>query len=641
MSFDWSDAKLRVRQAIDIVELIGDYYPLRREGRGYKALCPWHDDTKPSLQINPERQSFKCWVCDIGGDIFSFIMKQESLDFTEAVQFLADKAGIKLEPRRSPDGSLAPVDDKRELLQALAWAEQRFQAYLLNDPEAEPARRYLAERGITEESIHLFHCGYSPNRWDWLVQEARKTSFSSRILIGAGLIGERTNGPGFYDRFRGRVLFSIRDPQGRPVGFGGRVLPGISDDSPAKYVNSPETTLFQKSSLLYALDHAKDAIGRTRTAVVMEGYTDVVIAHQCGFKNAVAVLGTALGERHVKLLKRFADRIVLVLDGDEAGRKRTDEILELFVAEQVDLRVLTLPDELDPADFLLQHGAPAMESLMGQAIDALEHKFYNVTAGLGPNPSTHQISQAMESILGVLAKAPRLSESPDSAAKIREDQAIVRLAGLSGIADERIRRRLADMRLTGSKPRAYETSRNRNEEPPVEQEVSPFAPIADEELYDSPSFARAEREVMEIVVSAPQFVAELQQVFTVDELRHPGHRVILETSYRLHDAGTFPDFDRLMLEFDDNLAKKLLMQLDEGRQEHHGRQKPPVTSHGLAELVRVLKTQSTSSRRMRRTGVAESASKDSIGKEEELVARLKALQERERSRQGISAPMDG
>ena len=645
MSFDWTDAKLRIRQSIDIVELVGDYLTLRREGRGYKAICPWHDDTRPSLQINAERQSFKCWVCDIGGDIFSFIMKMEKLDFPEAVQFLADKAGIKIEPKRAPDGSVVPTDDKRELLQALAWAEQRFQAYLLNDPEAEPARRYLFERGITEESIHHFHCGYSPNRWDWLVQEARKTSFSTRILVGAGLIGERQNGPGYYDRFRGRVLFSIRDPQGRPVGFGGRVLPGISDDSPAKYVNSPETPLFQKSSLLYALDHAKDVIARTRTAVVMEGYTDVVIAHQCGFKNAVAVLGTALGERHVKLLKRFADRIVLVLDGDEAGRKRTDEILELFIAEQVDLRILTLPDELDPADFLLQQGAEAMEKLLStQAVDALEHKFYNVTSALGPAPTTHQISQAMESILGVLAKAPRLADSPDSAAKLREDQTLIRLSQLSGIGEERIRRRLGDMRLAATKPRAYEsreTSRAESEPPAAAEEVSPFAPVDERQLFDSPKFAQAERWLMEIVVHAPELVAELQASFGVEELRHPGHRAILEASYRLHHAGTLPDFDRLMLEFDDVLAKKLLVQLDEARQEHHGRQKRAPTSQELSELVRVLRDQSNSSRRPRRTGVALTGSKDSIEREEELVARLKALQERERSRQGISTPMDG
>lgn len=638
MSFDWSDAKLRVRQAVDIVELIGDYYPLRREGRGYKALCPWHNDTKPSLQVNPERQSFKCWVCDIGGDIFSFIMKVESLEFTEAVQFLADKAGIKLEPRRNQDGGFAPsTDEKRDLLQALAWAEQRFQAYLLNDPEAEPARKYLRERGITEESIHHFHCGYSPNRWDWLVGQARQTQFSTRTLVSAGLIGERTNGPGYYDRFRGRVLFSIRDPQGRPVGFGGRVLPGISDDSPAKYVNSPETPLFQKSSLLYALDHAKEAITRTRTAVVMEGYTDVVIAHQCGFKNAVAVLGTALGERHVKLLKRFADRIVLVLDGDEAGRKRTDEVLELFVAEQVDMRVLTLPDELDPADFLLQHGAESMQALMGDAVDALEHKFYSVTAGLGSQPSTHQINQALESILGVLAKAPKLSDSPDSAAKLREDQTLVRLAQLSGLTEERVRRRLGDLRRTATKPRAYESPRNQEGSPSTPPAVSPFAKIADEDIFDSPKFAQAERWLMEIVVNAPEHVAELQALLAVDVLRHPAHRAILETSYRLHDAGVLPDFDRLMLEFDDARAKTFLIDLDEGRRI----KSRAATSHELSELVRVLGNQGTTSRRTLRTAVAETGSKGSIEKEEELVARLKALQERERSRQGISTPMDG
>jgi DNA primase len=351
----------------------------------------------------------------------------------------------------------------------------------------------------------------------------------------------------------------------------------------------------------------------------------------------VAVLGTALGERHVKLLKRFADRIVLVLDGDEAGRKRTDEILELFVAEQVDLRVLTLPDELDPADFLLQHGAESMQSLMGEAVDALEHKFYTVVAGMGPQPSTHQISQAMESILGVLAKAPKLSDNPDSAAKLREDQTLVRLAQLSGLTEERVRRRLGDLRRTATKPRAYESVGSRNEQAVAQPAESPFAPIAADELFDSPKFAQAERWLMEIIVNAPEHVAELQTLLAVDRLRHPGHRAILEASYRIHDTGLLPDFDRLMLEFDDARAKNFLIDLDEGRRI----KSRAATSHELSELVRVLQDQSQAARGTRRTAVAQSGSRGSIEKEEELVARLKALQERERSRQGISTPMDG
>ncbi len=245
------DTKERVRQAIDIVELVGSYLQLRREGRNYKALCPWHDDTRPSLHINPERQSFKCWVCNVGGDIFSFTMKMENVEFPEALAMLAERAGIQLKPQRS-GGPGGKDDEKRTLYQAMAWATEQFHQCLISTPEAEPARRYLAERKISTESIHRYRLGFAPDRWDWLLKQALTTEISAKTLETVGLIVPKQDGPGHYDRFRGRVLFPIHDLQGRPVAVGGRILPQLATDNAAKYVNSPETPLFSKSSMLYA-----------------------------------------------------------------------------------------------------------------------------------------------------------------------------------------------------------------------------------------------------------------------------------------------------------------------------------------------------------------------------------------------------
>lgn len=620
---DWADAKERVRQATDIVELIGQDRQLRREGRGYKTICPWHDDSRPSLQINAERQSWKCWVCDIGGDVFSWVMKREGVDFGEALRMLADKAGIQLEQRRGAGGGLSG-DEKRDVFQVLAWAEQRFHAFLLQAPDAEPARKYLLDRGITVDSINLFRLGYSPNRWDWLLQEARATSFSPKLLASVGLLKERPNGTGMYDYFRGRTLFSIHDPLGRTVGFGGRVLPGVSDDNPAKYVNSPETPVFTKSSLLYALDHAKDAIAHDKYAVVMEGYTDVIIAHQCGFKSAVAVLGTALGERHIRLLRRFTDRIILVLDGDEAGRKRTDEVLELFIAEQVDLRILTLPDELDPADFLLQHGAEAFRTLLGQAVDALDHKFRSLVDRLGSNPSTHQINQAVEHVLAILAKAPGSVGKTDSGAKLREDQMLVRLAQLSGVAEERLRQRLAALRRTAH--------------PPAVPRPASAPPAAGNERVDEPDepkFERAERWFMELWLQSPELLPEILAWFRAEHLRRAVHRQLFTRACELHAAGILPDFDRLMLEFEDVQVKTLLVSLDEDRRARAR----PATSEELHELARVLyeRNSGTSAAQHRAIGKGP-ATPDTEGNEFDL---LRSLVERERRRHGISSPTDG
>ncbi|HVC95291.1 MAG TPA: DNA primase, partial [Pirellulales bacterium] len=341
----FDSTKEQVKRSIDIVDLVGEYIPLRREGRNYKGLCPWHDDSRPSLHVNPDRQTFHCFVCHIGGDIFSFIEKREGVSFKEALAMLAERAGVKMSS--SAGRTTGEPDQKQMLYQAAAWAEQQFHECLMRSDEGDVARRYLASRGITDDSARRYHLGFAPNQWDWLQKRARDTRFTPPLLHKIGLVKERQQGQGYYDFFRGRVMFSIRDVQGRPVGTGGRLLPDLGTEG-AKYINTTETPLFSKSNLLYGLDVAKDAISKGRAATVMEGYTDCIIAQQCGLDNAVAVLGTALGERHIRLLRRFADRIDLVLDGDEAGRKRTDEILELFVAEQVDMRILTLPDDLDP-----------------------------------------------------------------------------------------------------------------------------------------------------------------------------------------------------------------------------------------------------------------------------------------------------
>ena len=243
------DTKQCIKEATDIVDLVGGYLQLRREGRGYKAICPWHDDSRPSLQINPERQSWKCWVCNLGGDVFSFLMQIESVAFPEA-------RGHARRSRRHPASThrqitsrqVPATDEKRQLFQAMAWAETQFHDCLLRDPAAEVARGYLAERGLSDDSVRRFRLGFAPDSWDWLLQRASRR----HLRRGAGKdrfeSARRPNGPGHYDRFRGRVLFPIYDPQSRPVGIGGRIAARASRPRPtsAKYINSPETPPVQQ-----------------------------------------------------------------------------------------------------------------------------------------------------------------------------------------------------------------------------------------------------------------------------------------------------------------------------------------------------------------------------------------------------------
>ncbi|MBN1395304.1 MAG: DNA primase [Pirellulales bacterium] len=596
MSSGSFDAKERIKQEVDIVDLVGSYIQLRRQGRNYVGLCPWHDDTRPSLQVNPERQSFKCWVCDIGGDVFSFVMKIEGVEFREALEMLAERTGIELEkPRRkipaqgkaeSESADVPP--DKRTLLQAAAWAERQYHRCLLDSPEAEPARKYLEQRGITPQSVERFRLGFCPLERDWILRgvegivEPKRIERRKQLLEAVGILARSPEGGILYDRFRGRLLFSIHDPQGRPVGIGGRLLPEAEGDSPisatrksvqspsrAKYVNSPETMLFTKSKLLYGLDLAREELRKTRTALVMEGYTDVIMAHQFGFTNAVAVLGTALGESHVRLLKHHADQIILVLDGDEAGTRRANEVLELFVAQQTDLRILTLPEGLDPCDFLRQRGAEAFsEHIETRAVDALDHAFATKTRDIDLDRDVHGASRALEEMISIIARSPRLRSDTTGEARFREEKILQRIAARFRVDERDVRRRLTALRRSQSaKP-----------QPAVAPEKDDAKPQAAIDPW--------ERELLELIVARPECMARARERVAPERFQSPLCREIFETCCRLDDEGTVPAFDRLMLQFDRPELKNLLVDLDETGQSK-GRQTADAETL-LDELTRTM-----------------------------------------------------
>jgi len=452
--------KERVRQATDIVDLVGGYFPLRRAGSNFVGLCPWHDDTKPSLQVNPSRQSFRCWVCDIGGDVFSFIMRMEGVEFPEAMRMLAERVGIELKPRQRAHGAQrSDGPDLATLRKAMTWTADQYHRALLESDEAAPAREYIKERGITDEMVEQFQIGFAPLSRDWLLRRVGGSRARQKMLETIGVLAQSDRGGSPYDRFRGRLLFTINDEMGRQVGLGGRLIPGVDLASPAKYVNSPETPLFTKNRLLYGLDKAKDTMRRSRRALVMEGYTDVIAAHQFGITDAVAVLGTALGENHLRVLRRYVDRIVLLLDGDEAGQRRTTEVLEMFISRQVDLRVVTLPEGSDPCDFLQTHGADAMRDFIeANQVDALEHAFRSLTEGIDPLRDLDAADRAMDRLLRIIASAPKLAGTESTAHLMRETRIIARLAMLFRMEEQIIRDRLVALRRENTSRRAARES---------------------------------------------------------------------------------------------------------------------------------------------------------------------------------------
>jgi DNA primase len=546
------DAKEQVRQALDIVDVVGGYVALRRQGRGYVALCPWHDDRKPSLQVNPERQSWKCWVCDVGGDVFSWVMRSEGLEFREALEMLAERAGVSLAAVAKPqaaDGSVESQFDRRNLLKVAAWAEEQYHLCLMRSPEAEPARRYLTDRGITGESATRFRLGFAPNEWDWLLKRARGAGVAEAALERVDCAVRREGG-GYYDRFRGRLMFSIRDVRSRPIAFGGRVLPELAREDDAKYINSRETPLFNKSSQLYALDLARDGIAQEKGVLVMEGYTDVIMAHQHGVTHAVAVLGTALGEKHVPLVRRFTDSITLVLDGDEAGQTRTmgilDNLLALFVAHEIDLKILSLPGGADPCDVIRTQGSDEFRRLLTQSVDALQHKIAAVTNGLVPGADAHRSSQAVEAILATLARALPASAA-SSASLMREQQVLVRISRQFGVGEDSLRSRLKALRQV-----ATEAVRGSRRSTNAADRIAPAAPV-------SPW----ERELIEIILHQPDTLAWILDHVGEEDVASPVARQLFTLALEQHHAGETPTFHRLMTAVDDERAKNLLVDCDE------------------------------------------------------------------------------
>ncbi len=302
-----------IKARLDIVEVIGQYVQLHKAGRAYKALCPFHNERTPSFVVSPERQSWHCFgACGTGGDVITFVMRREGLEFPEALRLLAQRAGVTLAPR---DDLRERQDRQRERLYAANEAAARFYHGQLEAGAGHQARQYLESRGVAPASVRDFLLGYSPLAWEALLSHLREAGFSDAELLAAGLAVEGE--VGLHDRFRGRLMFPIRDAKGRIVGFGGRSL----DGSQPKYLNTPQTALFDKGGILYALDRAQDGIRREGRAVIVEGYMDAIAAHEHGFDNVVAAMGTALTERQVRLLKRLTGVVVLALDADAAGRE--------------------------------------------------------------------------------------------------------------------------------------------------------------------------------------------------------------------------------------------------------------------------------------------------------------------------------
>jgi DNA primase len=503
-----------IRTRVDLVDLVGAYVPLKRAGERWKGLCPFHQEKTPSFTVNPKLGIFHCFGCHAGGDAFEFLKRHDRLDFPEAVRLLAERTGVPL-PTRTGPAERAEAGAREGLYRLLEWAAARYEGWLRERDDAGRARDYLAGRGISPEIARRFRLGYAPEGWDHLLGAARAEGFALDALVGAGLVLARQTGTGHYDRFRGRLIFPITDGQGRVIAFGGRALAG---EEP-KYLNSPETPLYQKGQTLYGLHLARDRMATARRALLVEGYIDCLMAHQHGFAETVAVLGTAMTVPHLGILRRYADEVVLFFDADRAGAeaaRRAEELLEQsadphwwavnrkregFARGGLRLKVATLAAGHDPDTYLRAEGAPAFEARCAAARNLL------------------------------LYALDRIFSEEDTATPRGKNTGMARIALLLSKvqdADEGIELGREAARRLGVDPSDLWSQAQRLALTGVRRPAAAAGPAA-----GATELAPFDRTLLRLLIHAPEARARLSEQADPRDVRHPALRVIL-TALRAH-----------------------------------------------------------------------------------------------------------
>jgi len=533
-----------IKQANDIVDVVGTYVSLRPAGQKFKGLCPFHDDHRPSFDVDPRHQNFRCWACGKYGDVISFIQEQERVDFREALELLARRAGITLEKTTN-----SPQNRGRAfMLDVMRWAADLYQRCLLESPLADSARRYLGERGLSGDTVRRFGLGYGPGNGDWLAQHAANAGMPDDILVKVGLIAPRKEGKGHYDFFRDRVMFPIRDGRGNTIAFGGRILPNSpSAATVGKYINSRETPLFTKSEHLYGLDQARLAAARAGYIAVVEGYMDVLMAQQAGIAQVVAPLGTAVNARHVQNLRRVGvPRVLLVFDADAGGHTGVDRALEVFVSQDVDLAIATLPEGFDPCDLLVRQGAEAFRAVLAGATDALEFKLNQMVAAEAASGIEGR-RRAADAVLGVIALAPEMS---GSAGAIKQQLMVTRITQRLALKEESVWARLKELRTRAQ-------AIQRKSVGPGSVPAAPPAPPAPEE-----------KELLQVLLAEPALVGVSAATIRPEQIQHADVRELIQGLYDLQaeEAGLAQlpaekAFDRLRAGIEDPRLARVALEM--------------------------------------------------------------------------------
>ncbi len=503
-----------IRRRADIVEIISPHVRLRKSGRRLSGLCPFHQERSPSFTVDPEKGLWHCFGCKAGGDLFSFVELTEKVTFQEAVELLARRLGLP--PRTPADAARTRARDR---LLSMHEEAAHFFAAGLKRGTGKRALAYLKRRGVSEESIEGFGLGYAPDAWDGLLQALGKRGFAGADLARAGLVLARNDG-GFYDRFRNRLIFPIRDASGRAVAFGGRAL---AEDQQPKYLNSPETPLFQKGQVLYGFDRARSAIAESGRAIVVEGYLDVIACHEAGFAETVATMGTALTSQHVDVLRRRTERLVLGFDSDSAGLAAALRGRELFARAGLDVRVITMPEGRDPDDVIRDRGAPAFGELVEAALPMIEWELSRVLAR-ADGRGEREMMEAVRDAVSVLARVPGGVEREHYVTWLARRAASGspdRLRNMESAVREELARRAARA------PRPARTTA------PAARQVAP----AERQSAGKPAASRLPDSLLAGVLQHGEYAGGVISELGAEDFPEPEQREVFEAIVRLGERG--------------------------------------------------------------------------------------------------------
>lgn len=397
----------QIREAVDIVDLIGEYVQLKKQGRNYFGLCPFHGENSPSFSVSTEKQIFHCFGCGAGGNIFTFLMDIEGYSFVESAKVLAEKGNVPLDVEINKDSKRSNMPaGSQQMVEAHDLLRKFYHHLLVNTKEGQDALEYLLKRGFTEETIEKFQIGYSLNSWDFVSKFLLKRGFPAEYMEQAGLIIYREKDESYFDRFRNRVMFPIMDHQGNTIAFSGRAM---GDDEP-KYLNSPETPIFNKSKTLYNFHHARPHIRKKEQVVIFEGFADCISAVGAGVENAVATMGTALTDQHIQLLKRNTDQILICYDSDSAGLNAANRAVNMLQDHEFSVKVALMPDNLDPDDYIKEFGEKSFVSeVIGASLTYMAFKMHYLRRGKNVNNEGDRI-QYIEEVLKEISRLPNAVE---------------------------------------------------------------------------------------------------------------------------------------------------------------------------------------------------------------------------------------